>query len=236
MFRQQPHPKSVNDIYHIFDMPNALNVLYWNEIFLKVHKLKFDTIIEFGIGRGRSLISILTCNLFRTLKFNKPPYNIYALDSFKGFPIPSVEDKSLRLPKQGEWSKSPNGKYKYSPKNLKKILKYASFRDISSLKVFPGFFSKTIPKIICKKPSIGILHLDGDLFKSVFEPLINLHSLVVKGGIIVFDDYELDGDPKKEPFPGCRKALEKFLATEYGSSFILKKTIRGNPYLLKIHD
>ena len=36
---------------------------------------------------------------------------------------------------------------------------------------------------------IAILHLDGDLYSSVKEPLTNLSKRVVKGGIIVIDDY-----------------------------------------------
>ena len=62
-----------------------------------------------------------------------------------------------------------------------------------------------------KNLKIGILHLDGDLYHSVKEPLENLSKSVVKGGFIVFDDFILESDIE-DAFPGARKAYEEFIS------------------------
>ena len=108
-FKQQQQPNQVDDLFHILNMPNALNILYWKQIFEMVENIEGTHICEFGVGRGRSLISLITNNLFRNFEKNKEPYEIWAFDSFKGFPEPNEKDKSFRNPKKGEGSKSPSG-------------------------------------------------------------------------------------------------------------------------------
>jgi predicted O-methyltransferase YrrM len=78
---------------------------------------------------------------------------------------------------------------------------------------------------------VGILHLDGDLYESVRDPLITLSPLLVPGGLIIFDDF-LAKKTKKEKFPGARRAFEEFL--EANRHFKMKISIRGNPYLVKL--
>lgn len=223
----------MDDLHHVFDLPNALNVIYWWEFFEMVEGCKFDVVMECGVGRGRSLISILTCDLFRSLETRKPNYQILALDSFRGFPSPGGEDRSFRNPRKGDWAKSPSGKYRYSPHFLLRVLRLAGFTMLNHLKIIPGFFSETIPKVIQSQPKIGILHLDGDLYRSILDPLVLLGPLVVPGGVIVLDDLRLAKQDKKEPFPGARKALDDFMKTPDAAAYQLKSTSRGNPFFIK---
>ena len=58
IFKQVQHPKDVSDFYHIYNKSNILNVLYWNEYFEMVFDIE-GSIVECGVGRGRSLITIL---------------------------------------------------------------------------------------------------------------------------------------------------------------------------------
>ena len=79
---------------------------------------------------------------------------------------------------------------------------------------------------------ISILHLDGDLYKSVLVPLNNLWKKVSIGGLIVIDDYiEEDEHIDNEPFPGARKAVKEFLLTNNNSD--LRISLRGSPYLVR---
>ena len=232
LFKQMPHPLEVSDFWHTYNLPNITNVLYWFEFFEKTKYLD-GSILEFGVGRGRSLISIMSLEYYYRTKKNYRPKKIYAFDSFQGFPEPSAEDKSKRNPKKGEWSHSPNGNFKYSKANLKKILRNAGFPKtfIEEINIVKGFFSKTTKNTDIKK--IAIMHLDGDLYHSVKDPLDNLSNKIIKGGLVVVDDFILNKKIVKEDFwPGARKAVEDFM--KVNKKFRVKESISGNPYLTKL--
>ena len=102
LFREIKHPKEVNDFYHIFNQPNILNVIYWYELLKVVGKIKGD-IVECGVGRGRSIITLFSLkNYMKFLYSSYPRRRLFCLDSFNGFPHPTAEDKSVRKPSKGE--------------------------------------------------------------------------------------------------------------------------------------
>ncbi len=231
LFIQTPHPKDVNDYWHIFNTPNILNAVYWNNFFQLVHGLDGD-IVECGVGRGRSLLTLLSLESYYRTFSSYAPRTILALDSFEGFPEPAPEDSSPRNPKKGEWSSSPNNDFKYSSEALKKIISNAGIPDSTTrdLQIIKGFFKDSLPKVSSEK--IAILHLDSDLYHSVKDPLLALADKMVPGGIIVIDDYLLaDDNQASEPFPGARLAIEEFL--ESHNDFCLNESVRGTPYLTK---
>lgn len=241
LFLQTRHPKEVNDYFHTLNLSNILNVIYWNEFLSKISKVDGD-IIECGIGRGRSLLTILALNLLHSN--NKNNRKIFALDSFEGFPEPHEIDKSARSPKKGDWSQSPNNHFQYSIENLIKIIKCADLgiyideigpnnNDNTDLIIIKGFFEETTKSINTKK--IALLHLDGDLYESVKSPLENLSEKISIHGIVVIDDYKLnDANKNNEPFPGARKAVEEFLTKN--KNFEIHESLRGTPYLIKKYD
>ena len=225
LFEQVRHPKAVDDFYHIFNSSNALNVVYWWEFFRKIQKVKGD-IVECGVGRGRSLITLSAINKLISQTEATDKRRIFALDSFEGFPEPNVKDASSRNPKIGEWSNSPNNQFSYSPDSISKVLKCADIH--SNITFIKGFFDKTTLNL--PTDEIAILHLDGDLYESVLHPLNNLWKQVTVGGIIVVDDYLFDSDDN-EAFPGARLAVMEFLAKN--NSFEYLQSIRGTPYLIR---
>tara|TARA_B100000963_G_scaffold359648_1_gene387579 strand:+ start:527 stop:1228 length:702 start_codon:yes stop_codon:yes gene_type:complete len=226
LFKQIRHPKSVNDYYHIFNSSNAMNVVYWWEFFKQVQGINGD-IVECGVGRARSLITLSAINKLTSALEGCDERRIFALDSFQGFPEPTFNDKSARNPKKGEWSRSPNNQFSYTPKAIEKILKNAGIdSEITYLK---GFFDKITSNF--QSDAIAILHLDGDLYGSVLHPLKNLWKKLVIGGIIVIDDFLFDKQDD-EPFPGARKAVMEFL--EDNNCFDYLESIRGTPYLKRL--
>ena len=81
---------------------------------------------------------------------------------------------------------------------------------------------------------ISILHLDGDLYNSILNPLDNLWKKISIGGIVVIDDYvENLNNKKKDTFPGARRAVKEFLKNN--KNFHYKISIRGTPFLIKVH-
>jgi hypothetical protein len=233
LFNQTPHPKDVSDYYHCLNSNNALNVIYWWKFFEMVSNIPGD-IVECGVGRGRSLITIMSLNNYLEksdpLAFKR---KIFALDSFEGFPEPTINDFSPRNPKKGEWSKSPNNEFEYSIDQISKVINLAHL-DVSNqdrLEFVKGFFNVTTPTLNTDK--ISILHLDGDLYESILSPLENLWNKVQIGGIVAIDDFLVEvSENELEGFPGARKAVNHFL--NQNDCFEFKKSIRGTPYLLRV--
>ena len=228
LFKQAPQPSSVSDYHHCLNSSNILNVIYWWEYFQKTSSVDGD-IVECGVGRGRSLITLMSINsLVANIKTDYSK-KIYALDSFKGFPDPSEKDISLRNVKKGEWSESPNQQFKYSPKSLKKVIELANLDD--EVEIVKGFFDKTTVSLSVDK--ISILHLDGDLYESLLVPLNNLWHKISIGGIVVVDDFISDEHFKvNEKFPGARKAISEFM--KMNDCFEYLVSIRGTPYLKRV--
>ena len=153
---------------------------------------------------------------------------VFAYDSFEGFPAPTEEDKSVRNPKEGEWSFSPSGKYKYSKEFTELVLMEAGVPlSELSISITKGFFSDSL-KRHPNRP-IALLHVDGDLYSSYKDTLENLYELVSPGGIIVFDDF-LAEQVEGESFPGSRQAVREFLGDKIDN---LKVSIAGTNYLIK---
>lgn len=240
----------MSDYHHHLNRSNMLSVIYWQKYFEMIVDVQGD-IVECGVGRGRSLSIILTMLLMSRLLGDSAyaDRKVFALDSFEGFPEPRGEDVSFRKPQKGEWARSPNNSFEYSEENLLKILtlagllshppseESASLRDIlfdsSRLAIVRGYFETTTLNLATD--SIALLHLDGDLYSSVKAPLNNLWQKIQVGGIVVIDDYYLNLDEypeRQEPFPGARLAVEEFMSEK--KNFILKESIRGTPYLVKI--
>ena len=71
------------------------------------------------------------------------------------------------------------------------------------MKLVKGFFDQTLSSYEGK---IALLHLDGDLYESYKVSLNVLYRKVVRGGIIMFDEY---ADPR---WVGARKAIDEFFA------------------------
>ena len=172
---------------------------YW-ETFADIIKDVEGDIVECGVGRGGSLRII--SKLF-------PDRDIYGYDSFEGFPEPTIQDKSPRNPKKGEWKHSKD--YVYGA---------LSAEGIKNVMLIKGFFDDSLGS---RCYPIALLHLDADLYQSHKDPLYFLYDSVVSGGIIVFDD--VFRDKKDRPFPGAHTATKEF----FGSSSSLRKWCRMRP-------
>ena len=67
---------------------------------------------------------------------------------------------------------------------------------------------ETIPAFVEKNPGlrISILHFDIDLYKPTMVGLENLYSHVVRGGIVIFDEYAIT------EWSGESSAVDEFFA------------------------
>ncbi len=216
----------IDEKFHQLNLGSTRNVIYWLKFFEMAKDVPGD-IVECGIGGGKSLLIIAAINYFLNKKEGGQRH-IFGYDSFEGFPRPTIKDKSPRNSKKGEWSHSPSGKYKYSKKFTKLVLKEGMIPlNKISLTLTKGFFSNSLKKHP-QKP-IAILHIDGDLYQSYKAALENLFDKVNKGGIIIFDDFTKE-EKKEEKFPGARLAVKEFLGNKYKN---LQSSIRGTCFFIK---
>jgi len=126
---------------------------------------------------------------------------IYAFDSFEGFPQESIE-KDLKLGGVENEDRHLGG---FSATTYDDVLtKIRRFR-ITNITLVSGYFNKSFPSF----PSdvrFSFAHIDVNLYDSYRECLGFFYPRMEAGGIILFDEYN---DP---PWPGCNKAVDEFLA------------------------
>ncbi len=220
------HKSDLDEKYHQLNIYNIRDTLTWYEYFKLLIGID-GSIVECGVGRGRSLAIISAIN--NLLKAEEGgSRKIYAYDSFEGFPEPTKEDDSYRRPKKGDWSKSPSGRYLYTPEFIKTVLTEAGIGfDDSSLVITKGFFGNSL----LKHPNepIALLHVDADLYQSYKDVLTNLYNKVTMGGIIVFDDV-LSIEPSETRWPGALLAVKEFLGEK---TLKMKVSGKGNYFLIK---
>ena len=181
--------------------------------------------VECGIGYGRSLQIITSLLIIKS-----SPRDIYAFDSFEGFPDLSAEDKIGEV-------KSLKGKWKYvKPFHIKEIISdYINKFPSTKVNLIKGFFEESINDNILEKISteggIALLHLDVDLYQSYLTTLNKFWHLVNKKGIIIFDEYHSKSLKK---FPGSKTAIDQFLIEK---GYIPHETIKtdetGRCYMIK---
>ena len=182
------------NIYHLKTGNERISkLLYHYDIYKKILNLDGE-VIECGVFKGISLARFLT---FRNYLESQNTRKIYAFDVFGKFPKPNnkFDRRFLKA-----WEKDAgNG---ISNKVLNQLLKKKNFYNYKLIK---GQVQKTIPKFIKENPKlkISLLHLDMDIYEPTKFVLNNLYSKVVRGGIILIDDYKT--------VHGATKAVNEFL-------------------------
>jgi hypothetical protein len=89
----------------------------------------------------------------------------------------------------------------------------------SHVKLVKGFFEDTLG--LYDGSPITILHIDADLYDSYKIVLEKLFPFVVRGGIVLFDEYA------EVKWPGATQAVDEFLK---GKPYKLKKDEESGKY------
>ena len=165
------------------------------DLFRRISGLRGE-IIECGVFKGNSLMRWIK---FRSLLENSYSRKIYGFDTFGNFPDASIEEeKSKReefIKEAGDQSIKKNDLIEY----LKKLNLY------ENIFLIEGDININVPSFVNKYSEIRIalLHVDVDLYEPTKICLDKFYPHIVKGGIIILDDYGA--------FPGANKAIEEFL-------------------------
>jgi O-methyltransferase len=160
--------------------------------------------VECGVATGAQVIAMAA---------GAPDKIIYAFDSFEGIPLPSNKDDQMpgirhlndderkELPNPGEQVLVSSGATVHSLEVFLDNLENA-LGEVKNVCAVPGWFEETVQNF---DEPISILRLDGDLYNSTYVCLKYLYPKVIKGGLIVVDDWGL---------PGCRQAVYDYLEGE----------------------
>lgn len=165
------------------------------EFFRNTSELRGE-IVELGVFKGNSLFRWIK---FRELLENTYSRKIIAFDIFGEFPQTDFEDDKKE---REAFIEETSGGIGISYDELNYLLNAQKLdRNIDIIK---GNILDTLPEYLSDNPQlkISLLHIDVDLYEASKLALELLFSHVVKGGIIIFDDF---GD-----FSGANKAIDDF--------------------------
>ena len=141
-------------------------------------KLEGD-FVDFGGGFG-----LFSSAIYEYLKFDSLNKKYYLLDSFEG-----LQDKNLLPVEMRAFQNYKRfGNYEEEVKE--------KFKEFESMTIIPGYVPETLSKLNADK--VCFVSIDFNCVEPEREALSFIWDKVVKGGIIIFDDYGFPGhDPQK---------------------------------------
>lgn len=162
--------------------------------------------IETGVWRGGACIMMKAV----LAAYGASNRRVYCADSFRGLPRPDPKypaDKRNRLYKFDDLAVS-----------VEEVRKnFAAYDLLDDNVVFiEGLFRDTLSQI---DTSFSLIRLDGDMYGSTMDALINLYDRLSPGGFCIVDDYGVLG--------GCRMAVHDFLDARSCRADIQKIDISG---------
>jgi hypothetical protein len=180
-------PKNYNvweceNIFFLKSHPSRINkFLAHYELYKKIINLP-GSIVECGVYKGASLMRWAH---FRQSLENNESRHIYGFDAFGSFPKKGLKSS---LDKRFVDEYDDGGGVGISVKKLENFYKKKKFSNIQLIK---GNVLSTLEKF--KKNNqhlkIALLHLDMDVYEPTLHALKVLSKNMIKGGLIIIDDY-----------------------------------------------
>jgi len=173
---------------HILECINYLKVAGYKNSLPQVY-------FEFGCHSGRTFSAAV--NAANYIGLDEAQF--FAFDSFQGLPDTKKSEDGI----------FQEGEYSTGIKEFKKIIKKNTGLILDDKNITEGFYSDSLSESLQETlPQAGIVHIDVDLYTSTVEVLKFIKPLIVKGSVLIFDDWYCFpvGEAKGE-----RLALEEFL-------------------------
>ena len=186
------------------------------ELYKMILKLPGD-VLEFGVYKGSSFIQFLS---FRECYENIESRSIVGFDAYGKFP----DDLKLDSDKSFTRKFEEEGGHGISESDLDMFLKKKNFSNYSLIR---GNILKTLPDYLKNNPEkkISLIHIDVDVHEPTKYILENTWDKIVKGGILILDDYgTIEGETKAvDEFFRNKNILIQKTPYKYKPSFIIKK-------------
>lgn len=198
---------------------NLARFLTHYELFKKVVDLP-GVIVDLGVFRGASTFTwAKLCEIFCPTDVRKA---VYGFDTFEGFPALSDEDgpedinQDVRI-----------GGY-FGGTTIERDLSLAQaamnhdrhLKHVKRIEFIKGDVADTIPAFVESRGNglrIALLNLDVDLYEPTKIALEFFVPLMVRGGIIILDEYAVD------TFGGESKAVDEYFKRVFGKRAVIKK-------------
>jgi hypothetical protein len=168
--------------YHWFTPPSRIGKLLAHyELYEKILDLPGD-IVELGVFKANSLIRFAT---FRRLLESEDSRTIHAFDAFGKFPRDSVELRADQSFIENFETTAGEGL------TIDEVKGLLAFKGFANVDLHAGNVFDTVPAFLQTHPAarIALLHLDMDVREPTRFALETLYSRVVRGGLVVFDDF-----------------------------------------------
>ena len=180
--------------------------------------------VECGTWKGGSVM----CMQKKLIELNQTDRNFWVFDTFEGMPEPDSVDKNFKqtsaqkLLSEEEKEKSLTWAYSNYEETTSNIL--SSGYPAENINFIKGLVEDTIPQTPIDK--IAILRLDTDWYSSTKFELEHLYPKLVKGGILIIDDYG--------HWEGCKKAVDEYFTNNNIRIFMMRIDYTGR-LIIKPH-
>ena len=227
-------------LFNSLDLENFNNphskMRFWFNHLIENHNSINGDIYEFGVYRGRSLLSIAI--LLKKLGSSK---KVYGFDSFSGFPDYSENDnldmfsylrknniisdkhfenfelflkiKDFNSSNQAINVKNISTSKDFSENSIETLNAKIKFLELDNIILVPGDFNKTIPEFFSDNNKIFSANIDCDLYDGYKLILPFAWKYLEKGGFIHLDEYY------SLKFPGPKIAVDEFCKSQSISPF-----------------
>jgi O-methyltransferase len=147
--------------------------------------------IETGVWRGGACILMRAILKVEGVRDRK----VWAADSFEG--LPPGDASRYPIDRNSPFHEEPG--FAVSLEEVRRNFeKYGLLDD--QVEFVEGWFCDTLPKLLDKR--WAVIRLDGDMYQSTFEALVNLYPSISPGGYVIVDDFDA--------VPACRQAVLDF--------------------------
>lgn len=188
------------------------------------------SIVELGVFKGASLLTFAKlCEIYcpgDTLK------KVIGFDTFTGFPELSEKDGKENLKRD----LTPGGfNSSYFEETLRRMIDInqqdSMIPRFQRVHLVKGDVVRTVPDYVKQNPGlrISLLHLDLDIYEPTLTALKCLYPLVVPGGVVLLDEYGMEGFPGEsaafdEYFGSKRPVLKKFPFISTPGGYFIKES------------
>jgi len=198
---------------------NLARFLVHYELFKLMYTLP-GSIVDLGVYRGCSTFTwAKLCEIFCPTDVRK---KVYAFDTFEGFPDITQADGNIN-----ETEDVRKGGY-FGGRSIEKDLAIAQeamnfdrhIRHLNRIEFVKGDVVQTIPEFVKSKGNgfrIALLNLDVDLYEPTKIALEYFVPLMVKGGVIILDEYAVD------TFGGESHAVDEYFMKTFGKKPCIQK-------------
>ena len=182
-----------------YTMTSNVKIFSLIKAFEYVNKFKIaGDFVECGVYTGGNIMI-----LKKLIEKNRLNRKIYAYDTFEGMTAPTSHDIKIdgtiaKKKFKKNWASCSLNRVKKNFKETKlsiKNIKFIKGKVEDTLKI-----KKNLPK------KISILRLDTDFYESTKSELQKLYPLLVKGGVLIIDDYG--------SWLGSKKAIDEYFSNK----------------------